>query len=64
MWKIIVAKESDDGFLDNLNNKAKEEIVTHFKQVIDVFSNLHSSVYCTSGIFPVGSYSTWESNSI
>jgi len=56
MWKIIVANESDNDFLDNLNNTTIEEIITHFREVIDVFSNLHSSVYCTSGIFPVGSY--------
>ncbi len=58
MWKIIVANESDNDFLDNLNNTTIEEIVTHFKQVIDVFSNLRSSVHCTSGIFLVASYNT------
>ncbi len=56
MWKIIVANESDDDFLNDLNNTTLEEIITHFKEVINVFSNLHSSVYCTSGIFPVESY--------
>jgi hypothetical protein len=60
MWKIIVANKSDDDFLNNLSDTAYEEIVNNFVEVIKVFDNLHSSVYCSSGILPVGSYNATD----
>lgn len=65
MWKIIVANQSDDDFLNTLSDESTKEIVEHFIEVSEVFGNLRSSVYCTSGIFPVGTYnSTTEKLSI
>ena len=56
MWKIIVANESDDDFLNNLSSDSTQEIIDHFVEVSTVFSKLNSSACCTSGIFPVRTY--------
>lgn len=56
MWKINIRKESDNDFLIELPFDPFNEVVNHFKQVIETFSKIHSSVYCTSGIFLVKSY--------
>lgn len=58
MWKIIVATKEDDDFLNNLSDDSVQEIISHFVEVIAIFGKLRSSVYCTSGIFPVGTYNT------
>ncbi len=62
MWKNIVAEQSNDDFLNDLSSETFQEIVDHFEEVIRVFGNLHSSVYCTSEIFSVGSLLSCTSN--
>jgi len=56
MWKIIVANQSDNDFLIELPSESFTEVVNHFTEIIKVFSDLHSSVFCTSAIFLVKSY--------
>lgn len=58
MWKIIVANTSDNDFLIELSIEPFNEVVNHFNKIIKIFSELRSSVYCTSAIFPVESYNT------
>jgi hypothetical protein len=56
MWKIIVANKSDNDFLIELPSEPFTEVINHFNKIIKAFSDLDSSVFCTSAIFLVGSY--------
>ena len=56
MWRIIVANKQDNDFLFELSEKSSDEVIKNFKEIIEVFSNLRSSVFCTSAIFLVESY--------
>ena len=56
MWKIIVANQKDNDFLETLSDSVLDQIIDNFKEVRETFDKITSSVYCSSGIFEVTSY--------
>ncbi len=56
LWKVIIANDTDDDFIRNVNAEAGKELVDHFKEVSEVFDSLNGSVMCTSAIYDIKSY--------